>query len=50
MSLLVPSGLDARSGTSRGWLTTALAGAAVCFASLPVIVHFTAAQARVVTW
>ena len=46
MSLLVPSGLDARSGTSRGWLTTALAGAAVCFASLPVIVHLTAAQAN----
>ena len=46
MSLLVPSGLDVRSGMSRGGLTAALAGAAVCFASLPVIVHLTAAQAN----
>ena len=46
MSFLVPVGLDAESGTSRGWVTTALAGAAVCFAALPVIVHLAADQAN----
>ena len=46
MSLLVPAGIDASPERSQGWITAALAGAAVCFATLPIVVHLTATQSN----